>query len=69
MLCNFITSFVCVTIVSFTLNAQTDDHRWVNEIPKNYPNELIHESYYSKINKTDIGYTIALPLGYNEKKI
>lgn len=50
------------------LKAQTDEHKWVNEMLQNDLNNLIHETYYSKIHQTTIGYTISLPQGYEEKK-
>ncbi|MBI1307598.1 MAG: 1,4-beta-xylanase [Bacteroidetes bacterium] len=62
----FITCFFGLICLSFSLNAQTDDHKWVNEIPENYPRGLVHKTFYSELNKTEIGYSIALPPGYSD---
>lgn len=57
-----------IVICSIGLQAQTSEHKWVNEMPQNDLNNLIHLTYYSKIHQTAIGYTIALPQGYEQKK-
>ena len=50
------------------MQAQTREHKWVNDMHPNDLNNLIHLTYFGKINQTAIGYTIALPQGYEEKK-
>ncbi|TGV01644.1 alpha/beta hydrolase [Flavivirga rizhaonensis] len=50
------------------VKAQTREHKWVNEMHQKDYNNLIHLTYFSKIHQTAIGYTIALPQGYEEKK-
>ena len=53
---------------SVGLRAQTPEHKWVNEIKQTDHSDLIHKTYYSEIHQTEIGYSIALPQGYEEKK-
>lgn len=57
-------------ICSIGLKAQTPEHNWVNEI-KSERDPLaipIHQTYYSKIHQTEVGYTIALPPEYNQNE-
>jgi enterochelin esterase-like enzyme len=61
-------SILFFVIGSIILNAQRTDHKWVNEVPSEKLGELIHETYYSKIHQTEIGYSIALPSGYSNEK-
>lgn len=53
---------------SVGLRAQTPGHKWVNEIEQNDHSGLMHSTYFSEIHQTEIGYSIALPLGYEEKE-
>lgn len=53
---------------SIGLTAQAQEHKWVNEIEQNDYSGLIHSTYFSKIHQTGIGYSIALPPGYEKKK-
>jgi len=55
-------TFLCVCS-SF---AQKKEHKWFNEISLEHSNGIIHDSYFSEIHQTDIGFSIALPQGYND---
>lgn len=57
-------SIVC----SMPLNAQAPEHKWVNEISWSDTLDLKHRIYYSQMQQTEIGYSIALPPGYYDKK-
>ena len=53
---------------SISLNAQNQGHKWINNFPDEDVDGLLHRNYYSEIQQTRIGYTIALPKDYfNEK--
>ncbi|MEZ5361710.1 MAG: hypothetical protein R2748_05030 [Bryobacterales bacterium] len=46
------------------LAAQTE-FQWNNPLPANAPEGVEHATFYSKANKTTVGYNILLPPGYN----
>ena len=53
---------------SISLNAQNQGHKWINNFLDEDVDGLLHRNYYSEIQQTRIGYTIALPKDYfNEK--
>ncbi len=49
-------------------NLINQEHKWINDFPKKGVDGLIHQTYYSNIHKTSIGYTIALPKNYDKEK-
>lgn len=60
-------SVLLFLIGTIVIKAQSLDHKWVNEVSIEYPDEIMHKTYYSKIHQTEIGYSIALPPGYSDK--
>ena len=49
-------------------NLINQEHKWINDFPKKGVDGLMHQTYYSNIHKTSIGYTIALPKNYDKEK-
>ncbi|MEZ5393187.1 MAG: alpha/beta hydrolase-fold protein [Bryobacterales bacterium] len=52
------------TLFAAALAAQTE-FQWNNPLPANAPEGVEHATFYSKANKTTVGYNILLPPGYN----
>jgi enterochelin esterase-like enzyme len=42
-----------------------DDFKWINEAPEQMHPSVIHMTFYSKANKTDVGFYLRLPRGYD----
>ena len=41
------------------------DFKWINEAPEQIHPSVIHMSFYSKANQTDVGFYMRLPRGYD----
>lgn len=61
-------TIVVFAIGSVVIIALNPDHKWINNVSSEYPDELLHKTFYSNIHQTEIGYSISLPPGYSDKK-
>lgn len=61
-------TFIVLLICFSGCNLNNQEHKWINDFPKEGIDGLIQQTYYSNIQKTSIGYTIALPKNYDKNK-
>jgi len=53
-----------IILCSINLTGQDPEHSWINQFPEEDGDGLLHQTYFSAIHKTNIGYTISLPKDY-----
>lgn len=69
----YLTALPAVFLLSLSLHAQEepswlknmDSFQWINEAPEQMHPSLIHMTFYSKANRTDVGFYMKLPRGYD----